>query len=60
MRRLIAANPHDRKAFPPLIGGGEVNSGLTHAHHRRVIDFPDRPLRRTDPGAKWRDADENV
>ena len=60
MRRLIAVNPHDREVLPPLIGGGEASSGPTCAHYRHAIDFPDRPLRRTDPGANWRDTDENV
>ena len=32
----------------PYIGGEEVNTSPTHAHHRYVINFRDYPLRRED------------
>ena len=39
MNRLIEVNPHNRKVIFPYIGGQEVNSSPTHAHHRYIIDF---------------------
>ena len=59
MRRLIEANPRNRQAIFPYIGGEEVNTSPTHAHHRYVINFRDYPLRREDLGARWADADDN-
>ena len=58
MRRLIGENPRNQEVIFPYIGGEEVNASPTHAHHRYVINFRDRPLRRTDLGAAWRDADD--
>ena len=51
MDRLVKKDPHNRKVIFPYIGGEELNSSPTHAHHRYVIDFRDLPLRRaaTDP-----------
>ena len=46
MHRLIEANPRNRQAIFPYIGGEEVNTSPTHAHHRYVINFRDWPLRR--------------
>jgi hypothetical protein len=42
MRRLIAENPDNQTAIFPYIGGEEVNSSPTHAHHRYVINFGER------------------
>ena len=56
MRRLIEENPRNQDVILPYIGGEEVNTSPTHAHHRYVIDFQDWPLRRADMGATWRDA----
>jgi len=42
MERLIAENPKNAEVIFPYIGGEEVNSSPTHAHHRYVIDFRDR------------------
>ena len=53
MHRLIEANPHNREAIFPYIGGEEVNTSPTHAHHRYVINFHDYPLRREDLGTTW-------
>jgi len=39
MRRLVEANPRNREAIFPYIGGEEVNTSPTHAHHRYVICF---------------------
>ena len=46
MRRLIEADPRNREVVFPYIGGEEVNTSPTHAHHRYVINFRDWPLRR--------------
>ena len=46
MHRLIEENPRNRQAIFPYIGGEEVNTSPTHAHHRYVINFRDYPLRR--------------
>ena len=57
MRRLIEENPLNSEVVFPYIGGEEVNSSPTHAHHRYVINFRDYPLRREDIGESWKDAD---
>ncbi len=41
MLRLIATNPKNQERIFPYIGGEEVNSSATHAHHRYVINFFD-------------------
>ena len=56
-RRLIEKDPHNRQAIFPYIGGEEVNTNPTHAHHRYVINFRDYPLRREDIGESWAEAD---
>ena len=52
MRRLIEADPRNRNIIFPYIGGEEVNTSPTHAHHRYVINFRDWPLRRADRQAQ--------
>ncbi|WP_322487714.1 Eco57I restriction-modification methylase domain-containing protein [Chloroflexus sp.] len=42
MERLIAANLACREVIFPYIGGEELNSSPTHAHHRYVINFGER------------------
>ena len=42
MQRLIDSNPRNRDAILPYIGGQEVNTSPTQAHHRYVINFGDR------------------
>ena len=42
MERLIAENPKNAQLIFPYIGGEEVNSSPTHAHHRYVINFGER------------------
>ena len=39
MQCLIASDPRNRDAILPYIGGQEVNTSPTHAHHRYVINF---------------------
>ena len=58
-RRLIADDPRNQEAIFPYIGGEEVNTSPTHAHHRYVINFRDYPLRREDLGEAWVGADDN-
>ena len=60
MRRLIEENPRNRDVIFPYIGGEEVNTSPTHAHHRYVINFQDWPLRRADLGTTWRDANDET
>ena len=59
MRRLITEDPRNRDAIFPYIGGEELNTSPTHAHHRYVINFQDYPLRREDLGEPWTGADED-
>ena len=59
MHRLIEADPHNREAIFPYIGGEEVNTSPTHTHHRYVINFRDYPLRRDDLGDLWKHADSD-
>ena len=42
MRRLIDSDPRNRDVIFPYIGGEEINTSPTHAHHRYVINFGDR------------------
>ena len=42
MRRLVAQDPRNRQVIFPYLGGQEVNTSPTHAHHRYVIDFAER------------------
>jgi len=42
MHRLIEKNPRNLEAIFPYIGGEEVNTSPTQAHHRYVINFRDR------------------
>ncbi|BAY66814.1 hypothetical protein NIES22_69580 (plasmid) [Calothrix brevissima NIES-22] len=39
MHQLIEQNPKNAERIFPYIGGEEVNSSPTHAHHRYVINF---------------------
>ncbi len=48
MHRMIEKDPRNREVIFPYIGGQEVNTSPTHAHHRYVINFRDFPLRRDD------------
>ena len=58
-QRLIAADPHNEEAILPYIGGEEVNTSPTHAHHRYVVNFHDYPLRRENLGELWVGADDD-
>ena len=53
MRQLIAKEPRNVERIFPYIGGEEVNNSPTHTHHRYVIDFFDRPLRREFSFNSW-------
>ena len=59
MHRLIEQDSRNREVIFPYIGGEEVNTSPTHAHHRYVINFRDYPLCREDLGERWADADQN-
>ena len=60
MQRVIEADPRNQEVILPYIGGEEVNTNPTHAHHRYVINFRNYPLRRKDMGkTRWQEADEN-
>ena len=59
MHRLVAEEARNQDAIFPYIGGEEVNTSPTHAHHRFVIDFRDYPLRREDLGERWANAENN-
>ena len=59
MRRLVEEDPRNREVVFPYIGGEEVNTNPTHAHHRYVINFKDWPLRRDDLGEPWAGADDD-
>ena len=53
MDRLVGKNPNNREVIFPYIGGEEVNSSPTHAHHRYAINFGDMPLRREGSLDPW-------
>ena len=52
MHRLIEKDPRNQEVIFPYIGGQEVNTSPTHAHHRYVINFRDYPLRRENVDAE--------
>ena len=60
MRRLLADDPRNSDAISPYIGGEEINTSPTHAHHRYVINFRDYPLRRADVGERWAGANAEM
>lgn len=41
MHRLVAGNPRNQQKIFPYIGGDEVNTSPTHAHHRYIINLSD-------------------
>ena len=53
MQRLIETDPRNREVIFPYIGGEEVNTSPTHAHHRYVINFRDYPMRREESSLSW-------
>lgn len=53
MRALIEKDRRNAERIFPYIGGEEVNTSPTHAHHRHVIDFADFPLRRDPSLPSW-------
>ena len=58
MQKIIQENPTNQRVIMPYIGGEEVNTSPTHAHHRYVINFRDYPLRRDGSLGSWLDIDE--
>ena len=46
LERLLEADPSNREAVQPYLGGAELNSSPTHSPHRWVINFRDYPLQR--------------
>lgn len=58
MHRLIASDQRNAERIFPYLGGDDVNSSPTQAHHRYVINFEDYPLKRQDLGARWAEAGE--
>jgi hypothetical protein len=59
MRALIAKDPRNGERIFPFIGGEEVTTSPTHAYHRYVIDFFDRPLRRDPTLRAWEAMDDS-
>ena len=59
MHQLIAEHPSNEKVIFPYIGGEELNTSPTHAHHRHVINFADFPLRRVHLEGTWKEAEES-
>ena len=57
MHRLVSENPKNQDVIFPYIGGEELNTSPTQAHHRYVINFRDYPLRRGEVGESWEAAD---
>ena len=60
MERLVGNEPAHREVILPYIGGQEINTSPTHAHHRYAISFRDWPLRRMKSGdGQWTSAGED-
>ena len=51
MRRLIKEDPPNQEVIFPYIGGEEVNTNPTHAHHRYIINFGERS--EAECGRRW-------
>lgn len=59
MQRLIDLNAKNKEVIFPYIGGEELNSSPSHAHHRFVINFWDYPWQRDpDLSGSWVTASE--
>ena len=52
MERLIEKDPRNAERIFPYIGGEEVNTSPTHAHHRYVINFGEHD---EDEARRWPD-----
>ena len=52
MHRLIAKDPRNAECIFPYIGGEEICTSPTHAHHRYTIDFGEMSL---EQAAAWPD-----
>lgn len=52
MHRLIAKDPRNAERIFPYLGGSEVNTSPTHAHHRYVINFAEMT---EDEARQWPD-----
>ena len=60
MQRLIDSDPRNREVIFPYIGGAELNTSPTHAHHRFAINFRDYPLlRRRAVSGWWANSDDD-
>lgn len=61
MHRLIQRDPRNAERIFPYLGGEEINSSPTHAHHRYAINFDemDEAEARTWPDL-WRIVEEKV
>ena len=57
MKELIAIDPRNAERIFPYLGGDEISSHPSQAHHRYVIDFFDFPLRRS---SKFKFVGKNV
>lgn len=55
MRELTGKNNRNAERIFPYIGGDEVNTSPSHAHHRFIIDFADMPLERDSSLPRWVD-----
>ncbi len=53
MQRMIARDARNADRIFPYLGGDEVNTSPTHAHHRWCIDFNNFPLRRDTSLRSW-------
>jgi hypothetical protein len=55
MKQLIATDARNTSRIFPYLGGEEITTHPTQAHHRYVIDFFDRPLQRDEQVRSWRE-----
>lgn len=53
MNCLVLQSEMNKKIIQPYIGGDEVNNSPNHAHHRYVINFFDRPLKKDGTLPSW-------
>jgi hypothetical protein len=59
MKRLIGKNPNNAKIIFPYLGGEELSTHPSQAHHRYAIDFFDRPLCRNNQLPLWSSMSES-
>jgi N-6 DNA Methylase len=60
MENLLAEDPRNADVIWPYLGGDELNSEPTFAHHRFAVNFSEMPLRRASDLSPWESLPESA